>query len=441
MAALGFDQEYASEFAYSVLKIYPIQLIGQGLSVQGLFMGPLYFYYLVPFFALSNLHPIGGAIGSVVLGIFSIIIFYIITTEIFGEKAGLLIAFLRAMLMTYITTDWSWVPTYSSGTVTLITWFCFYKIWHGNTKFLPLLGLTFGFFTSMHPILFPFYIVFLTMLIFRIRWLIKNKKLPGLKNILISFLAFIIPVSPLILFEYFHNFLEVKLLFSPHVSNGTAKTAGTFYHYLTSVFFEPWRILSLNSFLLPFIFFSFLIILLFLFFKKTGFMKDKFHQILLTLTFAVFLIYYNFAPIQVPEYYFQPLFDLTIVYFSATLILLLNKKRLVPIFYMVIILISVNQLILLKKAWGNTDHLTNVSQKDTIVKEILKRQPKNQEFYVSYITNLGWKTGYDYLFKIYGRQPQTREAKDPIYTIVAPISLSPASINFRSGDIGLILPK
>ena len=48
MASLDFDQEYASNFAYRVLREFPIQMIGQGLSVQGLFMGPWYFYFLVP---------------------------------------------------------------------------------------------------------------------------------------------------------------------------------------------------------------------------------------------------------------------------------------------------------------------------------------------------------------------------------------------------------
>jgi len=38
-----------------------------------LFVGPWYFYFLVPFYALSGLHPLGGAIGSVVLGLITII--------------------------------------------------------------------------------------------------------------------------------------------------------------------------------------------------------------------------------------------------------------------------------------------------------------------------------------------------------------------------------
>ena len=43
MVGFDFDQEYAAMFAHTILKVYPIAMIGQGLSVQGLFMGPFYF--------------------------------------------------------------------------------------------------------------------------------------------------------------------------------------------------------------------------------------------------------------------------------------------------------------------------------------------------------------------------------------------------------------
>src|SRR3989344_7542643 len=96
MANFDYDQEYASGFAYTVLKEYPIKLIGQGLSVEGLFMGPIYFYYLVPFFSLFNLHPIGGFVGSVFLGLFTIIIYYIVANKLFGFPAGIIAALFKA---------------------------------------------------------------------------------------------------------------------------------------------------------------------------------------------------------------------------------------------------------------------------------------------------------------------------------------------------------
>jgi hypothetical protein len=79
--------------------------------------------------------------------------------------------------------------------------------------------------------------------------------------------------------------------------------------------------------------------------------------------------------------------------------------------------------------------------KEQVVKEILSQQPTGQDFYVSYIKQLGWNFGFDYLFKYYGHVPQTNEAKKPIYTIVIPKSLSPGNLDFVSGNIGVIVEK
>lgn len=90
--------------------------------------------------------------------------------------------------------------------------------------------------------------------------------------------------------------------------------------------------------------------------------------------------------------------------------------------------------------WNNPS-LTTLAHKDFIVKEILKRQPSDKEFYVSYIKHPGWNFGFNYLFKLYGHIPQTKEAKPPVYTIVIPKGLSEGSLSITSGNIGLILPE
>jgi len=167
MASFDFDQEYASNFAYSVLRQFPIQMIGQGLSVQGLFMGPWYFYFLVPFYAVYGLHPLGGAVGSVILGLITIIAFYYFGSKLFGRPAGLIAAFFQAVLFRNLVNDWSITPAFSCGLAVIITWYYLYKYWQGETKQLPLLGFIFGLFTSFHPILFPFYLVFLTLFIYK----------------------------------------------------------------------------------------------------------------------------------------------------------------------------------------------------------------------------------------------------------------------------------
>jgi len=435
MVPFDFDQEYASNFAYSVLREFPIQLIGQGLSIQGLFMGPLYFYYLVPFFAVSNLHPIGGFVGSAILGLVIITTYFLVAKDLFGMPAALIASFLRAILYLELDHDWNIAPVYASELLVLITWWCFYRYWKGNTGILVLLGFVFGLYTSIHPILFPFYFIFLILFLLK-------RFFPSVKTFFLTVVAFLVPISPLLLFEYWHKFLEVKKLVSlftdPSSSESISLARLTYYFKL--ILGELVRILGIQFISKELLFVLLLGIIFLLTIKKIGFWKDYFHQTMLIVTFAVFLLYYTFFPAHVPEYYFLALSTLAILYISAILSLL-NKNRILIIF-LVLILANIavsnfQQLIHLK--WNNPSLIT-LYHKDFIVKEIIKRQPADQDFYVSYIRELGWNFGFDYLFKYYGHQPQTKEAKPPIYTIVIPKSLSPGSIDISSGNIGLILP-
>lgn len=433
MAPFDFDQEYAVNFAYNVLHVYPIQLIGQGLSVEGLFMGPWYFYYLVPFFAITGLHPLGGFIASIIFSFLIILTYFLVGKSLFGIKEGFIAAFIRSILVTEIGNDLSMAPAYASELFVLITWFLFYKYWRGQTKYLPFLGFVFGLYTSIHPILFPFYIVFLILILLK-------RKLPSIKLTILSTVTFLIPITPLIIFEYLHNFLEVRRLLEIFgLDSSGANHISNIIKYLSFNIKEPQRILAFNFIPKEFFIFLFLSITLLLILKQMGFWKDSFHKISLLITYSVFIIYYTFFPTHVPEYYFQALTTLTILYVSANLIFL-TKKRLLIVLLIILINITVTNIQGLQTKW-NSPSSVSFNQKDTIVKEIIKRTPQNQEFYVAYIKEPGWNFGFDYLFKYYGKIPQTREAKPPVYTIVIPKSLSVGSLDIISGNIGLILPE
>lgn len=434
VANFDFDQEYAANFAYSVVKEFPIQLIGQGLSIQGLFMGPLYFYYLVPFFMLTNLHPIGGVIGSAVFGIITILVYFFVARKIFGTKAALVIAFLRSVLYIELGNDWALAPGLQADIPVVLTWYFFLEYWKGSTKIFPWIGFIFGIYTSLHPVLFPFYFVFLVLILLK-------RKLPNIKTALISFVAFLIPVSPLLVFEYFHKFLEVKRLIE--LFSGPAlehKGNSQILSYLRLNLSEPQRILGLGQIHLAVFSVLFFLVLFFLVKKGVGFWKEKFHIIFLAITYFVFIGYYSLFPAHVPEYYFIALTTLMIIYIGASLSMLLKNKFGALVLVVILANIFLVNFAVLQRRWNNT-YKEGLADKDFIVKEIIKRQPKGEEFYVSYIKLPGWNFGFDYLFKLYGHVPQTVMAKPPVYTIVVPKSLSPDSIDISSHDVGLILPE
>jgi len=437
MASFDFDQECASNFAFSVLREFPVQMIGQGLSVQGLFMGPWYFYFLVPFYALSGLHPLGGAIGSVVLGLITIIAYYYFGNKIFGKPTGLIAAFFKAVLFRNLVDDWSITPAFSCGLMVIVTWYCLYKYWQGEIKHLPLLGFVFGLFTSFHPILFPFYFVFLIIFVIK-------RIFPNFKIFLLTVIAFVFPLVPLIAFECLHRFTEVKLLLEIFTTPRMISGGSSFFSKLASfsliILGGPQYILGLKFY--PGYLLSAIILGILLFFtiKKIHIWKDNFHLWATIITFLTFIFYYSFFPVPVISYYLSAPVTLFVFYLAGILGYLSTNKYLRPfVVIFLICLVFVNFKILINERWLNPSLIT-LSHKDKIVKVILEKQPKEKDFFVSYLTSPGWNFGFNYLFKLYGRIPEDKAVNNYIYTIVSPKQLSPDSINFSSGNIGLIYP-
>lgn len=437
MAPFDYDQAWAANFAYRIIHEYPIQFIGQGLSVEGLFMGPIGFYLLTPFYLLTNLHPLGGSIGAVFFGLLIIASYFFVGKELISKEAGLVAAFIRTITYLEISNDLNPAPLTISELLVIWLWWAFYKYWHGQKKALILIAIILGLFTSMHPVHLPFYLVVPIFLIAKRSW-------PGFKNILLSVIGFFIAISPLLIFQFLHNFLEAKRFIDLFTKpSGEPKTIANLIHWAQFNLEEISRVLTIDIAHKEYIGLLVLIIFSILVWKRVGFWKDKFHASVSILVIAIFLIYYGLLlPKNVTEYYFLALRVLVILYVGASLSLLIMKKNYITttLLGLILIYLTIVNFSSLQKEWDNPSKVS-LYHKDFIVSEIIKRQPQNQVFYVSYISNLGWNFGFDYLFKYYGKIPQTIEAKPPIYTTVIPKSLSAGSLDIVSGNIGLILPK
>jgi hypothetical protein len=245
-----------------------------------------------------------------------------------------------------------------------------------------------------------------------------------------------LPISPLIIFEYFHKFEEIKRL----ISYAGGKASET--RNLDKLIY----LIKANN---PYFSFTFrsliekdeyvhsiilIIIILFLIIRSKSW-KNVFHKVMLPLTFIISLVYYFLLPSHSPEYYFIGTETILFIYFYYGL-----SKLKVRYILLVTFLVLIYNFHLLQLRW-NRDNLTTIYHKDQAVKRILSMQPKDEDFFVSYISKPGWKWGFDYFFKLYDRLPQTKEVKDPIYTIVVPKELVSDDYDYESGNIRLILPE
>lgn len=186
-----------------LVKADPI-LIGPGTSVGGMYLGPLYYYFMAPFLLLSNFSPVGPAVGVAILGVATIYLIYIVAKEWFGNKAALVSSFFFAISPTVITySHSSWNP----NIMPFFSLLSVYSIWqvYKNKKyaFLITCAISFAFVLQSHylglllgPVLFVFW------------WLSRAP----LRYTLLSLLSFAFLMSPLLAFDIRHDWMNLRAL-------------------------------------------------------------------------------------------------------------------------------------------------------------------------------------------------------------------------------------
>lgn len=194
-----------------MVRYLDVPLIGPGTSVGNMYMGPLYYYMMLMPMVLTGLNPVSAAVMVAVIGVLSVALLYYMGRLWFGPIAGLVAAALFAVSYLPITFGQSsWNP-YPMPFFALLVVLSLYKtIKDVNSKWLIVLGIAVAFALQMHPlglILLPLVGLFWLIAAF---WFRKNSKSlePFFVDTAISIGVFCVLMSPLLLFDLKHDFLN-----------------------------------------------------------------------------------------------------------------------------------------------------------------------------------------------------------------------------------------
>src|SRR3989344_8893911 len=72
------DGDLYSWIVKDIVVNHHIRLIGQLTSAPGIFIGPAFYYLLVPFFILTKMDPIGTIYFALLVGLITIISYYFV---------------------------------------------------------------------------------------------------------------------------------------------------------------------------------------------------------------------------------------------------------------------------------------------------------------------------------------------------------------------------
>ncbi|MCR4263326.1 MAG: glycosyltransferase family 39 protein [Candidatus Roizmanbacteria bacterium] len=134
-AHLGWDEVDAAWAAKRI--IVDKEVLFQGPVAKGnsgIYMGPLYYYLVAPFYYFTNLHPIASPIFAGVMSIVSFLVIYFVTKKIFGVPVGLVAVFINTFSLYVINSD----RTQSAFTlIPIISYVIFYFLYRIVVKREP----------------------------------------------------------------------------------------------------------------------------------------------------------------------------------------------------------------------------------------------------------------------------------------------------------------
>jgi len=431
----GHDADLYSWIVKDILVDHHLRLIGQLTSAPGIYIGGLFYYLLVPFYALTQMNPLGALIPVTLLGAITVGLYYLVFAKLFNQTIGILALFLDATLLTIVGADRWVVPTVLTNIWSLGYLFVLIKIVRGDYRYLWLLGVLLGLVWHVHIALIPS----LAAIIFAV---ILSKKFPTVQALSNFGLTLIVTNLPLVVFEYKHHFSQAFSL----IENFTKDSGGgTGIDKLHLIF------IKLSQVIVDFLFFpyspaidykilagAFLLFGLFLFKTKIISLKEN---VVLLAWFLGPVIFFSISTTIVSEYYLSNLNILYIVISSIWLSWVIKRwywgKVLVVV---VLLLILFKNLIYLI----STEPYQNNYIQRKAVTEFITRDAKERGFpcvAVSYITPPGQNTGFRYLFYLNNLHVNSVVSGSPIYSIVIPYSWALNDLTFKSGVIGVISPK
>lgn len=430
--AYGHDQDLAGWFVRDIVESHHLRLIGQETSVHGVYIGPAWYYAIVPFYVLFGMSPASGLVVSIITGVLTVLSIWFVVKSIFGNRVGLISALIYASSFVLVMTDREVNPTIS--VVLWSVWFLYSLHLLMKKKMrsgLILTAFLFAFTWQINLALILLTPVTLLTLLF-------SKTLPKVIAIRDAIIAGVLTLSPFILFEFKNGFLQTRAVLSSAAGGGVKVDFMQKLDRTTTLLSKNIRNIYSGDFLnfpdktamlLMFGIFAFLVL-----YRK---LRMKW-AILFVVWIILYIVFFSHNPLNLSEYYLNGMTILWVL-LPSLLLDVLWKNRIGKIGAVVLLTLFVIgsvvrfETIPVNKS-GYVDRMALVSE---IKADSIKHGYPCVA--VSYITTPGNNLGYRYLFYYQQVKVNLPKSEAPVYTIVFPHSMVD-KIDKSFGALGLIYP-
>jgi len=200
---LGFwyDQGRDALVIWDLLHRGKFFLIGPVTGIEGIFLGPFFYYFLAPFYLLGKGSPVFVTACLGWLSVGTIFLIYFLTRKIYGPKTALLAAFIYGFSYNFVQfSRWLANPN-PLPFFTLLAILCLYKfIESHNSKFIILGSFLIGLCLQLEAAAATFFLPTMVVFLF---W--QRKKVKSFWVLILSLLAFFLTLLPQIYFNFRHD--------------------------------------------------------------------------------------------------------------------------------------------------------------------------------------------------------------------------------------------
>ena len=217
-------------------------LIGPTTGIEGIFLGPFYYYLIAPFYLLGRGNPIFPAVWLVIINLAGIYLAYHIGTRFFSRTAGFFAAvFLAFSWSISFSHRWLSNPT-PLPFFALLTILSLLHVINGRRRWWWLLGLAAGLSLHLEAASATF---FLPSILVVLLWRRKHLKASP-RDFLISFSFFGLTLLPQIVFDFrhghllfnaFRKFLIADSSFQPRLTELLTSRLRFYFDIFTNKFF------------------------------------------------------------------------------------------------------------------------------------------------------------------------------------------------------------
>ena len=381
-----YDQQVGAEASYNFFVNHRITLVGQELSFLGFFLGPLHNWIQFIPYGLCNLLPDCVPYFYIGIGLLTAILLYLVLKLILDKKTAIIATGIYAISFATISFERGVNSNYFLFLTSIGILFYLYKFFLGKNHYF-----IFGaFFTGLAVVNFNPVFIFSTIAFFLTSLTRKNK---NLAIFFFGILAFFVNYTPLLIFNFRHsNILGDS--FSKFIA---ASSATTDYferfvflvRHVVTPFLSNYLFQSADKF-----FMLTTVILIAVGLYQVFKIKDKF-LLFLPIWIMVTVFGFVFYKGHIPDYYFQQI----LLPFVVLVALSLRKNLIIFIAFCAIFLFT--NLIRIADFQSGINYKTKKEVINFVINDA-----KEASFNVYYDMPPGLNTGYGYLFKALGHEPQ-----------------------------------